>query len=380
MFELEEVIEGGAKIKVIGVGGCGCNAINNMISAGVKGVEFVAINTDIQSLGNSLAPTRIQIGEKLTRGLGAGARPEVGREAALEDMEKIEEVIQGADMIFITAGMGGGTGTGASPVIAEAARKAGALTVAVVTRPFSWEMGGRAAKAMYGIKELKKEADTVIVINNEKVLSMVDKNTPFREAFRVVDDVLRQAVQGISDIITQPGYINVDFADIKTVMSHKGRALMGMGIGEGEGRAVEAIKKAITSPLLEENSIEGARGVLINVSGGEDMSLHEISEATSFIQSSVDPEGDVIVGCVVDKKLDGSIAVTIIATGFQESERDREETFTQLSFTDVDRDKEDLDKPAYLRKITGGHRGRTNYSFDEDDVEIPAFIRKKKSP
>ncbi|MDD5433959.1 MAG: cell division protein FtsZ [Nitrospira sp.] len=378
MFELEEIIEGGAKIKVVGIGGCGSNAVNNMIAADLTGVEFIAINTDVQALRLSKALTKIQIGTKLTKGLGAGANPDVGREAALEDEELLREVLADTDMVFVTAGMGGGTGTGAAPVIADIAKSLGALTVAVVTKPFLYEMGKRIAYAERGLEELRKYADTVIVIPNERVRTMVEKSTPATEAFKLADDVLRQAVQGISDIITRPGYINVDFADIRTIMSFTGRAVMGMGSGSGEGRAMEAVKRAIASPLLEENSIEGAKGILINISGGPDLSLHEMSEASSIIQKAVDEDAHVILGCVIDETLADKVTVTVIATGFNETGRPLASAVKQLQLANsADSYETEMEKPAFLRR-SGNHEYRNDaIKVEEDDWDMPAFLRKK---
>jgi cell division protein FtsZ len=305
-----------ANIKVIGVGGGGSNAVNRMISAKLQGVEFIAANTDCQALKASLAPTKIQLGSKLTRGLGAGANPEVGRQAALEDTEKILESLHGCDMVFIAAGLGGGTGTGATPVIASLASELGALVVAVVTKPFHFEGRRRRGQADQGLTDLKEAVDTVITIPNEKLLHTVDRRTTLTESFLIADDILRQAVQGISDLITVPGEINLDFADVRTIMSGMGMALMGTGIASGEKRAVEAAQRAISSPLLEDTSIHGARGVLINITGGTSMTLHEVSEASTIIHDAADPEANIIFGTVIDKKLDDCIKVTVIATGF----------------------------------------------------------------
>lgn len=379
MFELEEIIEGGARIKVIGVGGCGCNAVNNMIASNLKGVEFIAVNTDVQALGLSRAGTKMQIGAKLTRGLGAGANPDVGRDAAIEDSERIRESLIDSDMVFVTAGMGGGTGTGAAPVIADIAKSMGALTVAVVTKPFLYEMGKRVAHANLGLEELKKFADSVIVIPNEKVRSLADKTTSIIEAFKLTDDVLRQAVQGISDIITKPGYINVDFADIKTIMSHMGRAVMGMGVGTGENRAVEAVKKAIASPLLEDSSIEGARGVLINISGGPDLSLHEISEASSVIQKAAEDDANVILGCVIDETLTDKVVVTVIATGFNDevpATVTADRVVKQLQLVNST-EENDIDRPAFIRKVANIDYINERAGIDRDDWDVPAFLRKK---
>jgi cell division protein FtsZ len=306
-----------AKIKVIGVGGGGGNAVNRMIAANLRGIEFIAGNTDLQALSKCKAQLKLQLGREITRGLGAGADPEVGRKAALEDTEKILEMLDGADMIFLTAGMGGGTGTGALPILASLAAEIGALTVAVVTKPFGFEGRRRMQIAERGIEELRDSVDTLITIPNERLLSFVERGTPLAEAFRIADDVLRQAVQGISDLITVPGEVNVDFADVRAIMSGMGMALMGTGIAKGENRALEASQRAISSPLLEETSIEGAKGVLINVSGGRDLTLHEVAEAARIIQGAVDPDANIITGMVIDESLDEEMKVTVIATGFR---------------------------------------------------------------
>ncbi|MEO8275569.1 MAG: cell division protein FtsZ [Thermoanaerobaculia bacterium] len=306
-----------AKIKVIGVGGGGGNAVNRMIAANLRGIEFIAGNTDLQALAKCKAPLKLQLGKGITRGLGAGADPEIGRKAALEDTDKILEMLDGADMIFLTAGMGGGTGTGALPILASLAAEIGALTVAVVTKPFGFEGRRRMQLAERGIEELRDSVDTLITIPNERLLSFVERGTPLAEAFRIADDVLRQAVQGISDLITVPGEVNVDFADVRAIMSGMGMALMGTGIAKGENRALEASQRAISSPLLEETSIEGAKGVLINVSGGRDLTLHEVAEAARIIQGAVDADANIITGMVIDESLDEEMKVTVIATGFR---------------------------------------------------------------
>lgn len=313
-FDTNEPI---ATIKVIGVGGGGNNAVNRMIEHGVQGVEFIAVNTDSQALNLSKAQTKLQIGEKLTRGLGAGANPEVGKKAAEESKEQIQEALKGADMVFVTAGMGGGTGTGAAPVIAETARELGALTVGVVTRPFTFEGRKRQGQAANGIMDLKEKVDTLIVIPNDRLLEIVDKNTPMLEAFREADNVLRQGVQGISDLIAVPGLINLDFADVKTIMSDRGSALMGIGIATGESRAAEAAKKAISSPLLE-TSIDGAQGVLMNITGGMNLSLFEVNEAAEIVASAADQDVNMIFGSVINENLKDEIVVTVIATGFDD--------------------------------------------------------------
>ncbi|MGA7616340.1 MAG: cell division protein FtsZ [Thermoanaerobaculia bacterium] len=310
-----------AKIKVVGVGGGGGNAVNRMIQAGIGGIEFLVANTDTQAMKNSLAPTKLQLGSKLTKGLGAGANPEVGKQAALEDTDRIIESLSGADMIFITSGMGGGTGTGAAPIIASLASELGALTVAVVTKPFNFEGKKRRIQAEQGIRALRDTVDTLITIPNERLLNFVERATSLSDAFRIADDILRQAVQGISDLITVPGEINLDFADVKTIMHGMGMALMGTGIAEGEHRSVEAAQRAISSPLLEEASIEGAKGVLINVTGGEDMTLFEVNEAASVIQEAADEEANIIFGTVIDPRMKGQLKVTVIATGFDTATR-----------------------------------------------------------
>jgi len=309
-----------AKIKVLGVGGGGGNAVNRMIDADLKGIEFMAVNTDLQALRKCRAPLKLQLGRALTRGLGAGADPEIGRKSALEDTEAILESLDGADMVFITAGLGGGTGSGAAPILASLASEIGALTVAVVTKPFGFEGRRRLSVADQSVEELRSAVDTLITIPNERLLNFVERGTPLFEAFRIADDVLRQAVQGISDLITVPGEINVDFADVKTIMTGMGMALMGTGVAKGENRAIEAAQRAISSPLLEETSIQGAKGVLINISGGTDLTLHEVAEAAQIISEAVDPDANIISGMVIDESLDEAMKVTVIATGFDAAE------------------------------------------------------------
>jgi len=343
-FDVE--VEQFANIKVVGIGGGGNNAINRMIDSGLKGVEFIAVNTDAQALYLSKADKKIQIGEKLTKGLGAGANPEIGRKAAEESKDIMEEVLQGADMIFITAGMGGGTGTGAAPIVAEISKSLGILTVGVVTKPFTFEGKKRQANAEIGIADIKNNVDTLITIPNDRLLSIAEKKTSMIEAFKMADDVLRQGVQGISDLIAVPGLINLDFADVRTIMLDTGLAHMGIGKGSGEGRAVEAAKQAISSPLLE-TSIEGAKGVLLNITGGANLGLLEINEAAELISSVADPEANIIFGAVIDEKLQDEIIITVIATGFdkvKEPSLDIEE-FEVGTFMD-----EDLDIPAFLRR------------------------------
>ncbi|MBF8377578.1 cell division protein FtsZ [Alicyclobacillus mali] len=318
MLEFDFETDSLANIKVIGVGGGGCNAVNRMIESGVKGVEFIVVNTDAQALKLSKAETKLQIGEKLTRGLGAGANPEIGKKAAEESREMLANALKGADMVFVTAGMGGGTGTGAAPVIAEIAKELGALTVGVVTKPFRFEQRRRMIQAEQGVNELKQKVDTLIVIPNDRLLEIVDRNTPVLEAFREADNVLRQGVSGISDLIATPALINVDFADVKAIMTERGSALMGIGIASGENRAAEAAKKAISSPLLE-TSIDGARGILMHVAGGTNLSLWEVNEAADIVSMTADPDVNMIFGAAIDPNLEDEIVVTVIATGFDGS-------------------------------------------------------------
>ena len=315
MFQFEEE-KLPAKIRVIGVGGGGSNAVNRMVREGFDGVQFIVANTDVQALRANAAPVKVQLGEKLTKGLGAGADPSVGRHAALEDTDKLIQAIDGADLVFVTAGLGGGTGTGGAPVIASLASELGALTIAVVTRPFTFEGRKRAIQAERGLEELRDCVDSVITIPNERLLNTIDRKTPLLDAFAAVDEVLRQAIQGISDLILLPGLINLDFADVKTIMTGMGVAVMGTGIGHGETRAVDAARKAISSPLLEDASIDGARGVIINVTGGSDLSLVEVHEASTIIHEAAHEEANIIFGAVIDPRLDGQVKLTVIATGF----------------------------------------------------------------
>src|SRR5689334_18907500 len=315
-LRLDEEGSSTARIKVVGVGGGGSNAVNRMVQAGFDGVEFVVANTDLQALRANAATVKLQIGSKLTKGLGAGADPNVGRQAALEDTEKIIQALDGADMIFVTTGLGGGTGTGAAPVIASLASELGALTVAVVTKPFKFEGRKRQIQAEQGLEALRDCVDTIITIPNERLLTIIDRSTPLTAAFATADDVLRQAIQGISDLILVPGLINLDFADVKTIMSGMGFAMMGTGVAEGEDRAVEAAKRAISSPLLEGACVNGARGVIINVTGGEDLSLMEVSDASTIVQEAADEDANIIFGAVVDPALKGRVKITVIATGF----------------------------------------------------------------
>ena len=315
-LRLEEEGSAGARIKVIGVGGGGSNAVNRMVQAGFDGVEFVVANTDLQALRTNAAPVKLQIGSKLTKGLGAGADPNVGRQAALEDTEKIIQALDGADMIFVTTGLGGGTGTGAAPVIASLASELGALTVAVVTKPFKFEGKKRQIQAERGLEALRDCVDTIITIPNERLLTIIDRTTSLNDAFCTADDVLRQAIQGISDLILVPGLINLDFADVKTIMAGMGFAMMGTGVAEGQDRAMEAARRAISSPLLEGASVNGARGVIINVTGGPDLSLVEVNEASCIVQEAADEDANIIFGAVVDPALKGRVKITVIATGF----------------------------------------------------------------
>ncbi|MDX8044935.1 cell division protein FtsZ [Gracilibacillus sp. S3-1-1] len=371
-----------ATIKVIGVGGGGSNAVNRMIEHGVQGVEFIAVNTDAQALNLSKAEVKMQIGTKLTRGLGAGANPEVGRKAAEESKEQIEEILQGSDMVFVTAGMGGGTGTGAAPVIAQVAKELGALTVGVVTRPFTFEGRKRATQAVSGIDGLKSSVDTLIVIPNDRLLEIIDKNTPMLEAFREADNVLRQGVQGISDLIATPGLINVDFADVKTIMAEKGSALMGIGIATGENRAVEAAKKAISSPLFE-SSIDGAHGVLMNITGGTNLSLYEVQESADIVTSAADQEVNVIFGSVINEDLKDEIVVTVIATGFDESQikNNQNKPKSVLQANNKPREKqpeakqETKNTTSTSASPSASQASRSNQ--EEDTLDIPTFLRNR---
>jgi cell division protein FtsZ len=315
-LRLEEEGSAGARIKVIGIGGGGSNAVNRMVHVGLEGVEFIVANTDLQALRQNAAPIKLQIGSKLTKGLGAGADPNVGRQAALEDTEKIIQALDGADMVFVTTGLGGGTGTGAAPVIASLASELGALTIAVVTKPFKFEGRKRQTQAERGLEALRDCVDTIITIPNERLLTIIERTTPLTDAFATADDVLRQAIQGISDLILVPGLINLDFADVKTIMAGMGLAMMGTGIAEGQDRAMEAARRAISSPLLEGASVNGSRGVIINVTGGPDLSLVEVSEASSIVQEAADEDANIIFGAVVDPALKGKVKITVIATGF----------------------------------------------------------------
>ena len=407
MFEIvEQNSLAAARIKVIGIGGGGGNAVNTMIGSRLSGVDFMVANTDAQSLQASQAPVRIQLGNMVTKGLGAGANPEIGRRAALEDQEQIREYLEGSDMIFITAGMGGGTGTGGAPVLARVARDVGALTVGVVTKPFIFEGKKRMHQAEEGIEELKASVDTLIVIPNQRLLSIAAQTTTLLEAFHTADDVLLQAVRGISDLIITPGLINLDFADVRTVMAEMGLALMGAAAASGENRAIEAAQKAISSPLLEDISIQGARGVLINITGGPDLCLHEVNEAASMIQEEAHDEANIIFGAVIDETMTDEIRITVIATGFGEAKEEKKPApaAAQTPSTNVSSIAnaaqknrkvvhlgtivDDLDTPTWQRKKAGSDEietvtlGKSNFEFsgnqDEDDkYDIPTFLRRQ---
>ncbi|SFL99881.1 cell division protein FtsZ [Gracilibacillus orientalis] len=378
MLDFDTNMDQLATIKVIGVGGGGSNAVNRMIEHGVQGVEFIAVNTDAQALNLSKAEVKMQIGTKLTRGLGAGANPEVGRKAAEESKEQIEEILKGSDMVFVTAGMGGGTGTGAAPVIAQVAKEIGALTVGVVTRPFTFEGKKRATQAVSGIDGLKSSVDTLIVIPNDRLLEIIDKNTPMLEAFREADNVLRQGVQGISDLIATPGLINVDFADVKTIMADKGSALMGIGVATGESRAAEAAKKAISSPLLE-TSIDGAHGVLMNITGGTNLSLYEVQEAADIVTSAADQEVNVIFGSVINEDLKDEIVVTVIATGFDEAQikNGQNKPKSVLQGSSPKREKQQQQPQPEKNQEPSPTSSVSRPKQEEDTLDIPTFLRNR---
>ncbi len=399
MIQFDASEEQGAKIKVVGVGGAGGNAINGMIEAGLKGIEFIAINTDAQDLEKSKASSRLQIGKNLTKGLGAGANPEIGLKAIMEDKDRVIETLNGADMVFVTCGMGGGTGTGAAPVIAEIAKDLGALTVGITTMPFSWEGMVRKRNAEKGIEAMRERVDTILVIPNDRIFSIIEPNTSFISAFKEVDSVLLEATRSISDLINVHGYINLDFADIRTIMAGMGDALMGSGVGVGENRAIVAAEQAITSPLLDGVDIAGARGVLINITGGPNISMHEVGQASSLIQQTVGEEANVIFGVVIDDNLSEEIRVTVIATGFnkdfekaeilqkpKEEEAPKKETAKDRDSTDY----REYDKPTFIRQRKSVEEPFARkpqpqiYFFNEDEVEndpenleIPAFLRKQ---
>jgi cell division protein FtsZ len=361
MNDLDRTLEGNARIKVVGVGGGGSNAVNRMIRSKLRGVEFIAVNTDLQALNNSDAQVKMHIGRKLTRGLGAGGDPGKGEGAAEESRTELEKLLADCDMVFVTAGMGGGTGTGAAPVIAEIARQQGALTIGVVTKPFRFEGMKRQRSAEDGIANLQNRVDTLITIPNERLMQVIDKKTPITDAFRIADDVLRQGVQGISDLITYPGLINLDFADVKAIMSGQGAALMGIGFGNGDTRAADAARDAVASPLLE-TTIAGAKGILLNITGGSDLTLFEVNEAAQLVSESADPEAQIIFGTVIDDRLQGEVKITVIATGFVGA---LDVLGTQAVYEPVQRTYERERVPAYT-------------AVNADDLDIPAFLRDRR--
>lgn len=388
MFELDIDRTAAARLKVIGCGGAGGNAVNRMIGAGLRGVEFIAANTDMQALGQSLAPSRIQIGMQTTRGLGSGGDPSQGRRSAEEDEQTIADALGDTDMVFITAGMGGGTGTGSAPVIARIAKKLGALTVAVVTKPFLFEGRRRMRQAEEGLQELRAEVDTLLVIPNERLLTVVERNTPMSEAFGVADDVLLKATKGIADLVTVPGLVNVDFADVKSIMASRGNALMGTGRATGENRAHEAASQAVSSPLLEDVSIQGAEGVLLNITGGRDLTLHEVNEASRVVTAAVGEDANVIFGAVIDPSLDGEIVVTVVATGFGRSSIPELRHDTRRSTTAppaagstpaAEGDEGGYGRyqsPAWKRHPARAQWGRETET-DGSSLEVPAFLRRQ---
>jgi cell division protein FtsZ len=379
-FELEFENTVSARLKVIGVGGGGGNAVNRMIGAGLRGIDFITANTDVQALNQSLAPVRIQIGVTTTRGLGSGGDPNQGQRSAEEDEQTITESLADSDMVFITAGMGGGTGTGAAPVVARMAKRTGALTVAVVTKPFSFEGRRRMRQAEEGIALLRQEVDTLIVIPNERLLAVVAKETSLAEAFGVCDEVLLKATKGISDLVTVPGLVNLDFADVKAVMSNRGNALMGTGRATGPQRAVEAAQMAVSSPLLEDVSIAGAEGVLVNITGGRDLTLHEVNEAASVVVGAAGEEANVIFGSVIDPNLDGEIMITVVATGFGQAESrlrlvpgERERVAYSDEGNDLRRPAWSRNDPAATSRWNRGERGER----EAGSMEVPTFLRKQ---
>jgi cell division protein FtsZ len=380
MFEFDETLDQTAKIKVIGVGGGGSNVVDAMINAQIVGVEFIVANTDAQALKRSVAPMKVQLGTKLTKGLGAGANPETGREAAMEDRSRIIELLSGADMVFVACGLGGGTGTGAAPVIAEAAKEVGALTVGVVTKPFTREGRQRLVKAESGVEELKKVVDSLIVIPNDRLVGLAGKNMSILDAFKPSDDVLRQAVQGISDLITTSGLINVDFADVKSVMSERGMAMMGIGVADGEKRASEAAQQAISSPLLEDIDISGAKGVLVNISGSSNMTMEEFDEASRIVHEKVHEDANIIVGLVINEDLGDKIKITAIATGFGDSfEKDKRHLRNiKEDVAKMIGSKVDLDVPTIIRnQQRDASRNLRMQGKEEDEYDIPTFLRKR---
>jgi cell division protein FtsZ len=384
MIEFDENKNLAAKVKVIGIGGGGNNALNTMISYQLTGVDFIAANTDAQALAANLAPIKLQLGANLTKGLGAGANPEIGRKAALEDVDKIREVLKGADMVFITAGLGGGTGTGGAPVIAEVAREVGALTVAIVTKPFHFEGKKRMKQAEEGLSNLRMTADALITIPNQRLLSISGKSMTLLEAFKKADEILFHAAKGISDIIVGQGIINLDFADVRTIMSETGMALMGTGISSGENRSVEAAQRAISSPLLEDISIEGAKGLLINITGGPNMTLNEINEATTLVQKEAHEDANIIWGMVIDQAMKEELRVTVIATGFGRAEEKGVSRFKKVAPISLSL-RENRDLPTFMRRMKINERfdevklaEPPDFSVeDEDRFDIPTFLRKQ---
>ncbi len=383
MFELDENYDMGARIKVIGVGGGGCNALNTMIDLKLEGVDFIAANTDAQVLKISQSPFKIQLGARTTGGRGAGADPEIGRKATLESVDQIREVLEGADMVFVTAGLGGGTGTGGAPIVANIAKEVGALSVAIVTKPFNFEGRRRQLQAEQGWTELNRYADTLITIPNQRLLTVSGKEMPLLDAFRKADEILYQAAKGISDLILVPGLINLDFADVKTVMSEMGMAMMGMGTASGENRAVEAAQRAISSPLLEDISIHGAKGILLNITGGPDLTLSEINEASSLIQKETYEDANIIFGAVIDKRMNGEIRVTVIATGLG-AEEQKEERKRRLRVIPDDAE-ENMDIPTFLRRGKSidqfsdfrFHKATEPFPEVEERYDVPTFMRKQ---
>ena len=377
VFELDIDNTSTAKLKVIGCGGAGGNAVNRMIGAGLRGVEFISANTDVQALNQSLAPTRLQIGAQTTRGLGSGGDPSQGRKSAEEDEQIIADALADSDMVFITAGMGGGTGTGSAPVVARLAKQTGALTVAVVTKPFAFEGRRRMRQAEEGLSELRAEVDTLIVIPNERLLAVVDKGTSLTDAFSVCDEVLLKATKGISDLVTVPGLVNLDFADVKAVMSNRGNALMGTGRATGPNRAVEASQAAVSSPLLEDVSITGAEGVLVNITGGRDLTLHEVNEAASVVVGAAGEEANVIFGSVIDPNLDGEIVITVIATGFGHAEPRLKLVDKQRAAAAQEPQEEYRHPQPWKREESNGKRGWGKSGTRSDSLEVPTFLRKQ---
>ena len=399
-FQEEDLLP--IRIKVIGVGGAGCNAVNTMVASGLNRVEFIVANTDLQALSKSNATFKIQLGPERTRGLGAGAKPDIGKEAAMESEGSLREVLEGADMVFVTAGMGGGTGTGGAPIVARIARELGILTVGVVTKPFQYEGLRRMGYAEEGLRELKKHVDSLLVIPNQKLLGLVDKNTSLLEAFKVADDVLRQAIKGIADVITTPGLVNVDFADVQTIMGYTGRAVMGMGVARGTNRATEAAKQAIASPLLEDGSVEGAQGLLMNITGGPSLTLHEIDEASTIAKEAADPDANIIIGQVIDPEMDEEVVVTVIATGFETQvtpatahlpiSRNRpvptrpapavapvpQPALVAARAEVPNSASPELDKPTFMRRVEGARSAvDSGPILVDEDWDVPTFLRRR---